>query len=131
MSAADLLAAARARLDRLQPHELAAAVAAGARVVDIRPAAQRALHGELPGARLVELTVLPWRLDPASPSRLEEATASDTHWIILCQQGFSSSVAAAGLREAGLVRATDLAGGYEALCALGLAGVVREPGPGN
>ena len=109
----ELLADARTHLDRVHSNELAAAQAAGALVIDIRPDAQRAHDGALPGAIVIDRNVLEWRLDPASPHRIAEAT-DHSRWIILvCNEGYSSSLAAATLQELGLHRATDLVGGYQ------------------
>jgi rhodanese-related sulfurtransferase len=108
-----LLAVTRERLDRVHPADLADEVAAGAVVVDIRPAEQRQQHGELPGATVVRRDVLEWRLDPTSPHRLPGLVEPGTRVILVCQQGYSSSLAAATLQELGLSRATDLVGGYE------------------
>lgn len=109
-----LLAVARAGLDRVEPGDLAAEMAAGALVVDTRPVEQRRRDGELPGAVLVDRNVLEWRLDPTSPHRIAEATGPDVRVIVVCDQGFSSSLAAATLRQLGLSRATDLVGGFQA-----------------
>lgn len=109
-----LLAEARAGLDRVRPADLAAEVAAGALVVDTRPAEQRARDGELPGARVIDRNVLEWRLDPTSPHRIAEVGSADIRVIVVCNEGFSSSLAAATLRRLGLHRATDLVGGYQA-----------------
>jgi len=118
-SAVDLLvAAARAGLDRVQPADLAAESLAGALVVDIRPVEQRQLDGELPGAVVVDRNVLEWRLDPSSPYRIAEMTTSDRRVIVVCNEGYGSSLAAATLRQLGLARATDLVGGFQALLAL-------------
>jgi rhodanese-related sulfurtransferase len=108
-----LLDRARSGLDRLTPARARAAWAAGAVVVDIRPAAQRAAHGDLPGAFVIDRNVLEWRLDPASEARLPIADY-DLHVIVLCQEGYASSLAAATLQELGLHRATDVIGGYAA-----------------
>ena len=108
-----LLTRARERLDRVHPAKLADEIASGAVVIDIRPVEQREQHGELPGATLIRRDVLEWRLDPTSPHRLPGLVESDTRVILVCQQGYSSSLAAATLREMGLDRATDLVGGYE------------------
>ena len=116
----DLLAAARARLHRLGPREVAAALREGAVLVDIRPAAQRAEHGEIPGAVLIERNVLEWRLDPRSDARLPFADRYDLEVIVTCQEGYTSSLAAAALQDLGLHRATDLDGGYAAWRAAGL-----------
>jgi rhodanese-related sulfurtransferase len=115
-----VLARARAGLRRLDPYETRAAVANGALLVDTRTESQRRVQGELPGAVVIDRTVLEWRLDPASPDRIPEATGYDLHVIVVCRQGYSSSLAAASLQAVGLRRATDLAGGIEAWVAAGL-----------
>jgi rhodanese-related sulfurtransferase len=112
-----VLAAARERLVRLTPAEAAQASREGAVVVDIRPAAQRAVHGELPGALVIDRNVLEWRLDPSSEASLDIAS-HDLQVIVLCQEGYSSSLAAATLQDLGLHRATDVIGGYAAWRAL-------------
>ena len=114
-----VLAEARARLDRLTPQQALRAVAAGAVLVDIRPAAQRAAEGEIPGALIVERNVLEWRFDPASAARLPQA-GYDLQVIIFCSEGYTSSLAAAALQDLGIRRATDLAGGFLAWQAAGL-----------
>ena len=111
---ADLLADCRRGLDRVAAPDLAGEVAAGALVVDTRPRDQRERDGELPGAVVVERNVLEWRLDPTSPDRLPEATSTDLRVIVVCNEGYSSSLAAHTLRLLGLARATDLEGGYQA-----------------
>lgn len=116
----EVLAASRAGVRRLSPVETAAAAQAGALVVDTRSAAQRLVQGELPGALVIDRTVLEWRLDPASPSRIPEATDPDRVVVVVCRQGFSSSLAAASLRAVGLRRATDMVGGVQAWLAAGL-----------
>jgi rhodanese-related sulfurtransferase len=116
----DLLAAARARLQRLGPVAAAAALENGAVLIDIRPAAQRAEHGEIPGALVIERNVLEWRLDPRSDARLPFADRYDLEVIVTCQEGYTSSLAAAALQDLGLHRATDLVGGYAAWRAAGL-----------
>jgi rhodanese-related sulfurtransferase len=110
-----MLAQARATLDRVQPDDLAAELAKGALVIDTRPIGQRERDGELPGAMVVDRNVLEWRMDPTSPFRLPEVTGPDQRIIIVCNEGFSSSLAAATLRQLGLRRATDLVGGFQAL----------------
>lgn len=109
-----LLAVSRAGLDRVEAGGLAAEMAAGALVVDTRPVEQRRRDGDLPGALVVDRNVLEWRLDPTSPHRIPEVTGPDLRVIVVCDQGFSSSLAAATLRQLGLLRATDLAGGFQA-----------------
>jgi rhodanese-related sulfurtransferase len=116
----DVLAEARSRLRRLDPVAAYRAVAAGAVLVDIRPAAQRAAEGEVPGALVVERNVLEWRFDPASDARLPVATGYDVQVVVLCSEGYTSSLAAAALLDLGLHRATDVAGGFHAWHAAGL-----------
>ena len=115
-----LLARARAGVQRLDPHETRAAVAQGALLVDTRTDDQRRRQGELPGALVIDRTVLEWRLDPCSAYRVPEASGYDIVVIVACRQGYSSSLAAASLRELGLHRATDMVGGVEAWLAAGL-----------
>ena len=109
----DVLAEARSHLHRLTPEEADAAYRRGAVVVDIRPAAQRAAEGELPIATVIERNVLEWRLDPAADAALPFAH-HDLEVIVLCQEGYTSSLAAAALQELGIHRATDVVGGYAA-----------------
>ena len=113
----DLLAAARARLERVEPHELAASFAAGDLVVDIRPEANRRAEGELPGAVVIERNVLEWRLDPTSGFEIPESHAG-RRVVLVCNEGYASSLAAATLLDLGLDGATDLDGGYRAWAAL-------------
>ena len=115
-----LLSAARARLHRLTPLEALDAVGHGAVVVDIRPAAQRAQHGDLPGALVIERNVLEWRFDPTSEAALGIAD-DDLRVIVLCQEGYTSSLAAAALQDVGVHGATDVIGGYAAWVAEGVA----------
>jgi rhodanese-related sulfurtransferase len=114
-----LLAASRAGVHRPGPAELVAALERGALAIDTRTETQRAEQGELPGALVIDRTVLEWRLDPCSPDRIPEAVDHDIEVIVVCAQGYSSSLAAASLRALGLWRATDLAGGVEAYVAAG------------
>ena len=116
----DLLTEARSRITRVTPTEALARIAAGAVLVDIRPAAQRARGGEIPGALVVERNVLEWRFDPLSEARLPEATGYDVDVIVLCSEGYTSSLAADALRALGLSRATDVVGGFTAWAAAGL-----------
>jgi rhodanese-related sulfurtransferase len=116
----EILAEARDRLQRLDPAQTQAAIEAGALLVDIRPAAQRQAEGGVPGALIVERNVLEWRFDPRSDARLPQATGYDQHVIIMCSEGYTSSLAAAALQDLGLHRATDLAGGFVAWSAAGL-----------
>ena len=116
----EILAAARARLDRLSPEEAFAACEAGATLIDIRPAAQRAAAGEIPGSVVIERNHLEWRLDPESGARLPWVTGYDLRPIVICAEGYTSSLAAAALQELGFARATDVAGGYLQWRAAGL-----------
>jgi rhodanese-related sulfurtransferase len=115
-----ILSAARARLNRLAAVEVPEALNRGAILVDIRPAAQRAAEGEVPAALVVERNVLEWRCDPTSDARLPEAVDDDVEWVVLCSQGYTSSLAAAALLDLGLRRATDVVGGYQALAEAGV-----------
>jgi len=115
----EVLAEARARLERATPQQARRAAAAGAVLVDIRPAAQRAAEGEIPGALIVERNVLEWRFDPQSETRLPQA-GYDRQVIVFCSEGYTSSLAAAALQDLGVRRATDLAGGFVAWQAAGL-----------
>jgi rhodanese-related sulfurtransferase len=117
-----VLEAARARLRRLAADEVPAALQRGAVLVDIRPEAQRAREGEVPEvlqALVIERNVLEWRCDPTSDARLPQAISDDVEWVILCSEGYTSSLAAAALLDLGLHRATDV-GGYHALAAAGV-----------
>jgi rhodanese-related sulfurtransferase len=109
-----VLERARRGLDRVRPEDLGDEMACGAMVIDIRPVDQRQRDGDLPGAVVVDRNVLEWRLDPTSPHRLPEATDPDARIIIVCNEGYSSSLAAASLQDLGLTRATDLVGGFQA-----------------
>jgi rhodanese-related sulfurtransferase len=115
----EVLAEARAGWDRVTPKQAAAMVTEGALLVDIRPLEQRRRQGDIPGAIVVGLTVLQWRLVPSSDDRIPEADA-EARVIILCGQGCSSSLAAASLREFG-VDATDVIDGFEGWAAAGLS----------
>ena len=116
----DVLAAARARLTRLRPLDAWTAVGQGALLIDIRPEAQRSTEGEVPGALLIERNVLEWRLDPASAHRIPQLGGYDQHVIVLCSEGYTSSLAAASLADLGLHHATDVVGGFHAWAAAGL-----------
>jgi rhodanese-related sulfurtransferase len=110
----EVLAEARSGLDRVEPEQLADEVANGAIVVDIRPVEQRDRDGELPGAVVVDRNVLEWRLDPTSPHRLPLAIDHDLRVVLVCNEGYGSSLAAKSLQDLGLGRATDLVGGFQA-----------------
>jgi len=111
----EMVAEARARIDRVEPAQLATEMAEGALVVDTRCAAQREADGELDGAVVIERNRLEWRLDPASDAKIPEVDGYDTRVIVVCNEGFASSLVAATLQDLGLHRATDLVGGYRAL----------------
>ncbi|HWM02823.1 MAG TPA: rhodanese-like domain-containing protein [Actinophytocola sp.] len=115
----DVLAAARSTLDRVTPAEARRLQGEGALLVDIRPHHNRAAEGEIPGSVAVERIVLEWRLDPHGEHRIEGFT-EDTVVIVLCNESYASSLAARDLRELGLHRATDLAGGFRGWVAAGL-----------
>jgi rhodanese-related sulfurtransferase len=115
----EVLDEARTRLDRLDAREAYDAVRAGAVLVDIRPQINRDMEGGLPGAVVIDRNVLDWRLDPASDARLPIA-GYDLHVIVVCNEGYASSLAAAALQNLGIQRATDLVGGYRAWRAAGL-----------
>jgi rhodanese-related sulfurtransferase len=110
----DMLGAARARLVRLTPRAAYGEASDGGTLVDIRPAAQRAAEGEVPGSVIVERNHLEWRFDPASDARLPWVTGYDHRIIVICQEGYTSSLAAAALHDLGLRRATDVIGGFRA-----------------
>jgi rhodanese-related sulfurtransferase len=123
LSADDLVARARRHIGRVGPEALDSVAAAGGLIVDIRPAAQRADEGELPGALVIERNVLEWRLDPAGSHRLAEVTGFEQPVVVVCSEGYASSLAAASLHELGFLHASDLVGGYKAW----LAWVGSEP----
>jgi rhodanese-related sulfurtransferase len=117
---AEILDEARSRLDRLDPAAARRAQRDGAVLVDIRPVAQRLASGQIPGAVVVERNVLEWRFDPTSDARLDLADSYDLPVVVYCEEGYTSSLAAAALQDLGLHRATDLAGGIAAWKAAGL-----------
>lgn len=114
-----VLETARAKLTRIAATDVPAALDRGAILVDIRPAAQRADEGEVARAVVIERNVLEWRCDPTSDARVPEAVGDDVEWLILCSEGYTSSLAAAALQDLGLHRATDVIGGYKALADTG------------
>jgi rhodanese-related sulfurtransferase len=116
----DLLAASRARIARLEPHAARSAADRGALVVDTRCTEQRRETGVIPGSVHVPLSVLYWRLDPASGSNDPRLADPDRQVILVCAHGYSSSLAAATLQDLGFARATDIDGGFEAWQAAGL-----------
>lgn len=123
----ELLAEARAGLARLDPHEALDAVRDGALLLDIRSESQREADGVVPGAIWFSRNVLEWRCDPSCDARDERVGGFDRHVIVMCDEGYQSSLAAATLQQLGFARATDLAGGFQAWRAGGLP---VDPPPG-
>jgi len=115
-----VLDAARARLDRLPANAVPDALERGAVLIDIRPQAQRDREGSVPAALVIERNVLEWRCDPTSDAKIPEAVDDDVEWVVLCSEGYTSSLAAASLIDLGLHKATDVVGGYHALAAEGV-----------
>ena len=91
-------------------------------MVDIRPQAQREREGDVPAAVVIERNVLEWRCDPTSDAKLPQAVDDDVEWVVLCSEGYTSSLAAASLLDLGLHLATDVVGGYYGLKAEGVLG---------
>jgi rhodanese-related sulfurtransferase len=118
----------RATYRRLGPHDAADAFREGALLVDIRPHAQRFTEGEIPGALLIERNVLEWRLAPSSEHRIPQAPAAGDPRpvIVVCSEGYASTLAAVSLRGLGVAGATDLIGGFQAWKAAGLPFVDRS-----
>jgi rhodanese-related sulfurtransferase len=115
-----VLERARRRLARVDPKQAAVEQAQGALLVDTRTETQRAKQGEIPGALVIDRTVFEWRLDPTSPSHIREAKDHNVRVIVICSEGYSSSLAAASLQELGLINATDVIGGFRAWKEAGL-----------
>ncbi|WP_284985589.1 MULTISPECIES: rhodanese-like domain-containing protein [unclassified Arthrobacter] len=113
-----LLAESRLGLDRVHPGDLEREIEEGALVVDTRPVDQRDRDGELPGAVVIDRNVLEWRLDPSSPHRIPGAGDAARRIVVVCNEGYSSSLAAHTLQRLGLAQATDLIGGFQAWAAL-------------
>jgi len=122
----EVLAEARTRIRRLSPEEAREAVTGGALLIDIRPAWQRAEFGAFPQALAIERNHLEWRLDPTSDARIRQAVNHEVEVVVACQEGYTSSLAAAALVELGLHKSADLAGGFVAWQAAGLPTI---PGP--
>jgi rhodanese-related sulfurtransferase len=120
MNSEELLAEARSSLERLEPEQAVRALESGALLIDIRADSQRARDGVPPHARLVDRNVLEWRLDPQGDWRDPELARADAHVVLMCQNGYQSSLAAANLQKLGIERATDLVGGFRAWRAAGL-----------
>lgn len=116
----ELLTRVRDRIERVEPVEAWRRQNEGALLVDTRPAEQRDRDGEVPGAVVIDRNVLEWRLDPASPDRLPVVTGYDLEVLVLCNEGYSSSLVADTLRTLGLTRTVDVIGGFVAWAASGL-----------
>lgn len=126
MTVDELLREARSTLARVRPATLQQRLQAGALVVDIRPVEQRSRFGQIPGSVVVDRNVLEWRLAPSSAWRIPESDRPDLDVVVVCQQGYQSSLAAATLQRLGVGGATDLDGGFEAWLAAGLPVVPAE-----
>jgi rhodanese-related sulfurtransferase len=124
----EILAAARARLRRLTPRQAFGEMSLGGVLIDIRPAAQRTEQGEIPGSIVVERNHLEWRLDPCSDARLSWVAGYGHRIIVICTDGYTSSLAAAALQDLGLRGATDVIGGFRAWSAEGLPSAVGGAG---
>ncbi len=116
----ELIAESRCAVVRLRPEAALAALTDGAVLVDIRPLEQRIVEGEVPGAIIIGRNVLEWRLDPRSEARIPALARADARIIVMCSEGYASTLAAASLRRIGLRGATDLEGGFQAWKAAGL-----------
>ncbi len=117
-SIAKILAEARRSLLRVTPEMLSGERENGTLIVDIRPVEQRQRDGELPGAIVIDRNVLEWRLDPSSEHRIPQVTGYDIRIVVVCNEGYSSSLAAAVLQKLGLHQAVDMIGGYQAWLAI-------------
>jgi rhodanese-related sulfurtransferase len=115
-----LLDRARRALVRVEPKQAAVELAHGALLVDIRPADQRSGGGDIPGATVIDRNVLEWRLAPNSEWRIAAVTSPNVRVMVICNEGYSSSLAAATLKGLGIVNATDVIGGFQAWQAAGL-----------
>lgn len=122
-----VLAACRSRITRVTPTEASQIQGAGGLLVDIRPAEQRVTFGEVPGALIIERNVLEWRLDPTGPHRHPDAGPVGRPVVVICQEGFASSLAVDSLRVIGVPNVSDLEGGYQAWQANGLPVVGTDP----
>src|SRR6516165_11207773 len=129
LSAEQLLSQARGRLERLSPERAHAAVLVGALLIDIRSEVQRERDGVIPGSRFIARNVMEWRCDPASPWRDEAVTDAGARIILICNEGYQSSLAAATLQQLGLIDATDVIGGFQAWKAAGLPVLAAQIAP--
>jgi rhodanese-related sulfurtransferase len=124
----ELLAQARAGLARVGPQEALAAIGDGALLIDIRSESQVAADGTVPGALWLARNALEWRCDPGCDARDERVGGLERRLIVMCDEGYQSSLAAATLQQLGFARATDLAGGFQAWLQAGLPLEAGEPG---
>lgn len=130
MGIEEILRQVRAGLPRLHPTEAySASNDDDTFIVDTRPESQRRDAGQIPGALVIERNHLEWRLDPTSDARIPEAVSTDIRWIVVCEGGYSSSLAADSLRQIGLHRSTDVIGGFDAWRAAGLPVVAPTSSP--
>jgi rhodanese-related sulfurtransferase len=128
----EILSEARGRLSRVTPEEAYARQRAGALLVDIRYEALRRQDGTIPGALIIERNELEWRLDPLCDYSLPQAEHHDLDVLVLCNEGYASSLAAVSLHKLGLRRATDMIGGFQAWAAAGLPVIApSKPAPPN
>jgi rhodanese-related sulfurtransferase len=127
-SADELVEEARTHIDRVGPEALHDVASSGGLIVDIRPVAQRADEGQLPGALVIERNVLEWRLDPHGRHRLPDVTGADQQVVVVCSEGYASSLAAASLQALGFRRAGDLEGGFKAWLAWSTRAAAVPPG---
>jgi rhodanese-related sulfurtransferase len=130
-TADELVAQARQRIARIGPAELEPLAAAGGLIVDIRPVAQRAQEGELPGALIIERNVLEWRLDPSGDHRIPQVKGYEQPVVIVCSEGYASSLAADAVRALGYTHSADLDGGYQAWLAWVAAGRPQVTDPAS
>jgi rhodanese-related sulfurtransferase len=121
----DLVARARRRIHRLQPAQLSSVLETGGLVVDIRPEAQRRAEGDMDGAIVIDRNVLEWRLDPLSEHRIPEVRDHGQWIVVVCSEGYASSLAAGSLVDLGFEHAADLEGGFQAWQAWSARKVVR------
>lgn len=123
----DLLSRARSAIDRVSPVQALKEQRRGAIIVDVRTDVHRDSAPSIPGSLAIDLTVLPWRLDPGFDWRIPEADSLDRRWILICRHGYSSSVAAWNLRQMGLTNTADVIGGFEAWQAANLPTTEEAP----
>ncbi|GMQ98986.1 MAG: rhodanese-like domain-containing protein [Acidimicrobiia bacterium] len=120
MTIHEQLAKSRKRIDRMQPRDALEAQADGAWILDTRDEADRLRDGVIPGSLHVPLSVLPWRVDPTAERTDERINDLNGHLVLMCNHGYSSSIAAAMLKDLGFTRVADIAGGFESWAAEGL-----------